>query len=333
MPIRKRGDHWHVDIKAPDGTRIRHSTGTTNKAQAQEYHDKLKHDLWQQARLGVTPDVLWEDAAARYLKEIEDKKSYRDMRRHIKFWTTHFRGVPIKDITRVEVARIVEAHTDTPATRNRYVATIRALLFTAHRGWELIDKVPAFKTYKLPDGRTRWLSPEEAALLLAVMPAWMRDMAEFSLNTGLRQANVFGLRWDMVDLRLRVAVIPGHMFKSGRRFACHLNDAAVDIIRRQLGKHTTHIFVDAKGREMETWPTTCDRVWRDCLVKAGLSDLRWHDLRHTWASWHVQNGTDIYELQRLGGWETAEMPMRYAHLSAQALQTAAERVTNMAQRK
>lgn len=331
MPIRKRGDLWHVDIVAPDGSRIRHSTGTTNKAAAQEYHDKLKHDLWQQARLGVKPDYLWEEAAVRYLKEIQHKKSYRDFARHIEFWTAHFSGVPIKDITRAEVARIIEAHTEVPSTRNRYVATIRAMLFMALRGWEMLDKVPVFKTYKAPDGRTRWLTYDEAGRLLKVMPEWMRDMAEFSLNTGLRQANVFGLRWDMVDLRLRVAVIPGDQFKSGRRFACHLNDTAVAIIRRQLGKHTTHIFTDAKGRAMETWPTTCDRVWRGCLTKAGLTDLRWHDLRHTWASWHVQNGTDIYELQRLGGWETVEMPMRYAHLSEQTLRAAAERVTKMAQ--
>jgi integrase len=62
------------------------------------------------------------------------------------------------------------------------------------------------------------------------------------------------------------------------------------------------------------------------LERAGISDFRWHDLRHTWASWHVQNGTPLHELQQLGGWSTYEMVLRYAHLSSEHLRTAAERI-------
>ena len=97
-------------------------------------------------------------------------------------------------------------------------------------------------------------------------------------------------------------------------------------IARQLGKHQSHVFVNAKGKAMQSWPTTCDRIWKKCLERAGITDFRWHDLRHTWASWHVQAGTDIYTLKELGGWETLEMPMRYAHLSATHLKDAANRV-------
>ena len=69
------------------------------------------------------------------------------------------------------------------------------------------------------------------------------------------------------------------------------------------------------------------RVWTPATLAAGVAPLRVHDLRHTWASWHVQNGTSLYELQRLGGWSSYGTVQRYAHLNSQQLQEAAERVS------
>ena len=63
------------------------------------------------------------------------------------------------------------------------------------------------------------------------------------------------------------------------------------------------------------------------LKRAGIEDFRWHDLRHTWASWHVQNGTPLFALQELGGWESPEMVRRYAHLSAEHLAPYADRLS------
>ena len=75
--------------------------------------------------------------------------------------------------------------------------------------------------------------------------------------------------------------------------------------------------------------TRCNNhAWRKALLRAGISDFRWHDLRHTWASWHVQNGTSLQELQQLGGWSSFEMVLRYAHLSSEHLKRASERVQN-----
>jgi integrase len=69
------------------------------------------------------------------------------------------------------------------------------------------------------------------------------------------------------------------------------------------------------------------KAWYQALKRAGIEDLRWHDLRHTWASWHVQNGTPLYALQELGGWESPEMVRRYAHLSADHLTPYADRLS------
>lgn len=331
MPIRKRGDTWYVDVTAPDGRRIRHSADTTERAAAQEYHDKLKTQLWEAARLGVKPPRYWEEAALRYLTEVENKKSISDDARHIRFWTQHFRGRELASITRNEAGSIIEKAQSNSATRNRYIASLRGLLRKAQNEWEWIDGAPSLKKYKEAGGRIRWLTQEEAERLLTDMPDYMRDMVEFSLQTGLRQANLIELTWDRVDILRRLAFIPAKMFKGDMDYSAPLNSEAVEIIRRRVGKHHTHVFTDALGRSMPEWPTVIHRAWHEQLERARIRNFRWHDLRHTWASWHVQNGTDIYTLKDLGGWKTLQMPMRYAHLSVGHLAHAAERVTKLAQ--
>ena len=66
------------------------------------------------------------------------------------------------------------------------------------------------------------------------------------------------------------------------------------------------------------------KAWKRALERAGIEKtFRWHDLRHTWASWHVQSGTPLQELMELGSWASYEMVLRYAHLAADHLQGAA----------
>jgi integrase len=69
-------------------------------------------------------------------------------------------------------------------------------------------------------------------------------------------------------------------------------------------------------------------AWQRACDKAGITDFRWHDLRHTWASWHVQNGTSLQELMELGGWKSYKMVLRYAHLAGDHLRNAAGNITN-----
>ena len=68
------------------------------------------------------------------------------------------------------------------------------------------------------------------------------------------------------------------------------------------------------------------KAWYAALERAGIVDFRWHDLRHVWATWHVQNGTPLFALQELGGWESPEMVRRYAHLAADHLAPYAQRL-------
>ena len=71
---------------------------------------------------------------------------------------------------------------------------------------------------------------------------------------------------------------------------------------------------------------TSTKAWYAALARAGIKDFRWHDLRHTWASWHVQNGTSMQELMELGGWSSFEMVLRYAHLAGEHLKQVADRI-------
>ena len=90
-----------------------------------------------------------------------------------------------------------------------------------------------------------------------------------------------------------------------------------------MGKHIKFVFT-YKGKPIEQCNT---KAWRKALKRAGIKSFRWHDLRHTWASWHVQNGTSLQKLQQLGGWSSFDMVLRYTHLSSDHLKKAAERVT------
>ena len=89
----------------------------------------------------------------------------------------------------------------------------------------------------------------------------------------------------------------------------------------QIGKHATHVF-SYRGKPIQQVNT---KSWRTALKRVGIEDFRWHDLRHTWASWHVQSGTPLHVLQELSGWESAETVRRYAHLSSEHLAPYVER--------
>jgi integrase len=156
-------------------------------------------------------------------------------------------------------------------------------------------------------------------------------MAAFTLATGLRQSNVSWLRWDQVDLERRTAWIHADQSKSRRAIAVPLNEDAMRVLSHRRGIHPVFVFT-YKGVPVAR---TTTKAWKHALERAGIEDFRWHDLRHTWASWHVQNGTSLQELMELGGWSSFEMVLRYAHLAGEHLQKAASRVdgTNLAQHR
>jgi integrase len=325
MALWKRASTYYVKLTAPDGTLIRRTTGTSDRQKALEYHDKLKAELWDLARLKQKPKRTWDEAALRWLKEKAHKKSYRDDVSRIRWFTKHLRGKTLDQIGRDMIDGLVWRHLakTSDRTKDLYVALIRAIFRKAMREWEWLDQIPAFKTYaKGGKVRVRYLTQAQAQALLEALPEHQREVVTFALATGLRQGNILGLTWAEVDLDRRLVTIGHGDTKNGEALGVPLNEVAVAVLERQKGKHRSHVFT-YKGERLRSANT---RTWRAALEACGIEDFRWHDLRHTWASWLRQNDVPTWVLQELGGWKSETMVRRYAHMSVKHLAPYADRL-------
>lgn len=326
MTLKKRNGIWWVDI-THDGERIRKSTKTEIKAEAQLFHDKFKSELWEASQIVKVPKKEWQAAACRWLEESCHKRSLNDDKTHLRWIATYLKNIYLSDISTdkiEEIARKKESTGVSAASVNRMLEVVRAILRKAHKEWGWLQIVPAVGMRKEDNRRIRWITFKEAECLLNELPEHLQDMAGFTLATGLRQANVTELKWCDVDLLRYHALVHPDESKTGRAIPIPLNQDAMAILMKQKGRHPVFVFT-YQGHPV----SRCNNhAWRKALVRAGIKDFRWHDLRHTWASWHVQNGTSLQELQQLGGWSSFEMVLRYAHLSSEHLRRAAERVQN-----
>ena len=294
---------------------------------AQEYHDRLKASLWEQERLGTRLRYSWQQAAGRWIEETAHKATHHQDVAKLKWLHPHLGDLMLDEITLDVIARLKEARLKAvgKTTTNRYLALLRAILKRAVDEWDWLEKAPKVKLFKESEGRIRFITPVHVQALLRQLPAHQRDMVLFALQTGLRQSNVVKLEWSQVNLEL------GHMWvnasdsKNRKPIAVPLNREALAALHRQLGKHLARVFTIA-GKPIANANT---RAWRNALKRAGIDNFRWHDLRHTWASWHRMQGTPTHELQQLGGWRTGAMVERYAHLAPDHLANAAARLDSV----
>lgn len=316
MPIYKRENGvYYIDITTQSGQRIRQSSRTKDKNEAQRLHDKLKHELWQQEHFNEKPKRLWDEAAVRWIEEMGDKKSIRDDISRLRC-LVHFRGVFLHHMSRDFIMQTINRMTCSDSTKNRYLALIRSILNKAEKEWGWLDNVPKLKLYREAKRRIRWLKHEEAQRLIDALPEYLADMAVFSLATGLRQRNVLGLNWSQINLSRKTAWIEADEAKAGRAIGVALNQTAIGILEKRKGKHPSFVFTQPNGKPVKS---ISSRIWKNALSQAGIVDFRWHDLRHTWASWLVQAGVPLAALQEMGGWENVGMVQKYAHLAPEHL--------------
>lgn len=135
------------------------------------------------------------------------------------------------------------------------------------------------------------------------------------------------LQWTQISLERRHLWVSAADHKNGRPHSVLLNQAAMDVLERRQGDHPTHVFT-FEGNPIV--PVNI-KAWRNALQRAGIQDFRWHDLRHTFATWHREAGTPTHELQRLGGWKTQSMVERYADVAPEGLQFAPSRLDSFIQ--
>ncbi len=319
MSLYKRKDSsiWWVRF-THKGKRIQQSSGTSERIKAEEYEAKLKSSLWEQERLGAKPIYKWNDAVVRYLSETKHKASQVSDIYHLRWLDQYLNGIELQAIKRdlldkISVAKQAEGVQN--STVNRVQEIIRAILRKACNEWEWVDRIPVVRMLPEPTKRVRWITRNEADRLIAILPTHLADMVCFSLETGLRRSNVTGLQWSQVDLVRRTAWIHPDQAKARKAIPVPLSIAAVSVLRKQIGKHQTNVFT-FNGKSVRQVNT---KAWHKALKLVGIENFRWHDLRHTWASWHIQEGTPLHVLQELGGWSTPEMVQKYAHLSSEHL--------------
>lgn len=205
-----------------------------------------------------------------------------------------------------------------------YLTQLVCTVLRAAHDWEWISTPPPrIKPLRLPPPRERWLTPAQAAELLAALPATVSDMASLALDTGLRRSNITGLRWEWIDLASGTILIPGASMKARKPLAVPIASPQAEAVlmrwRERRLPGCPYVFHN-QGKPI-LQPN--GKAWLRTLERLGLEDFRWHDLRHTWASWHVQARTDVRVLQEMGGWKTPAMVTRYTHLNTRQTREAA----------
>ena len=318
--------YW-INTTLPNGQRLRQSTGTESRKEAEAYLAKVNLDAYRQAHFGVKLERSWEEAVVRYLELKASLRSFRDVQRICRGLHPYLAGLNLNQITGDEIWRIAQGELkrgNKPATVNRYLALVRNLLHMARDEWQWVDTIPKIRMLSGEVERDRWLTKEEAVRLIAACPSHLAALVRFALATGLRASEITGLEWGRVDLARHTAWL--NQTKNGTSRGVPLNVDAVAVLVEQVGKHPQFCFT-YNGKPIG-WDVT-NTAWHNALRKAGIEDFRFHDLRHTWASWHRQAGTSCDELKDLGGWKSRVMVDRYAKFATEHLQVAASRIESM----
>lgn len=321
---RRDSRFWWINVALPNGQRLRKSAGTENREEAEAFLAKLKHEAYRSAYLGIKPRRSWQEAVVRYLSvkgHLRDVEKQRRLCRKLDGYLGHLK---LNDITGDVIWSIVEGESkkgNKPATINRALALVRSILRMAQLEWQWIDSIPKVRLLGGEVERDRWLTREEADRLIAVCPSHLAAIVRFALATGCRAREITGLEWNRVDLKRETAWL--NQTKNGTPRGVPLNGDAVAALDGERGKHDQFCFT-FRGKPIRYELT--NTAWQNAVRKEGLGDLRFHDLRHTWASWHRQAGTSCDELKELGGWKSRSMVDRYAKYSTLHLAVAAGRI-------
>lgn len=217
-----------------------------------------------------------------------------------------------------------------PSTIVRYLAALSHAFTMAVKEWGWIESNPVAKVTKPkePRGRVRFLDDAERdALLSACKASSSPDLypaVVLALSTGARRQEVLGLRWGQIDFARRVATL--HETKNGERRVLPLAGPALDLLRERAKIRRLDTDLVFPGRVDPTKPTDLRAPFEAALKVAGIEDFRWHDLRHTAASWLAMNGASLAEIAEILGHKTLAMVKRYAHLSEAHTASVVERM-------
>lgn len=261
--------------------------------------------------------------------------------------------VPIVELNVPQVENIIanaRATKRSPATL-RYILTVISQLWAKAVLHEIVSGECPCKKIKKPredNRRTRFLTTEEARLLLddlALHSKDMHDIALLSLYTGMRAGEIHGLTWGNINFEENTINIVKTKNKRDRR-AYMTNEVRLMLIERSDGHNKTDLIFPGRNDKKRRWVgSSFDRAVKrlgfnntgETITRCNgeielvqISDRKekvvFHTLRHTFASWLVQAGTPLYTVAALLGHKTIEMTQRYSHLAPDSLRIAAMRI-------
>jgi integrase len=326
---RSKGSDSHYWVRfRVRGVEVRRSTGTADKSAAEDYERRLRDDAWRASKLGVVRRT-WDEATARWLKDkTPEKRSIERDREAFEAVAPILRGAALDELTKGSLSKlrqVLELPDDAgrlrkPATVLRIMAAVRAVLNACKR-WDWLTEVPYVAVPKLPKAtEPPQITDAQFERLFKELPPHLKPMARFSIETGQRYSAVAKLKWAAVDLKRRHAFISSSTSKSKKPIAMPLSASALAVLRAQVGRHPEYVFAYERTRKdaPSEWIAPIGSVktaWLKAVKRAGLEGFRWHDMRHSWASRHTQNGTPPIVLRDLAGWSSLAMVERYAHLA------------------
>lgn len=269
------------------------------------------------------------DLVDRYAREVlPGKKDGAHQGRQLDWWKGALGAYALADVTPALIAETRDAlaaqpthrgPTTSPATVVRYLAALSHAFTVAVKEWGWVDSNPLVKVSKPkePRGRVRFLDDDERDRLLTACRASagpdLYPAVILALSTGARAQEVLGLRWPQVDLGRRVATLLDT--KNGEVRVLPLAGPALALLRERSKVRRIDTDLVFPARRNPTKPIDLRTAFEAALERAGIADFRWHDLRHTAASYLAMNGASLAEIAEVLGHKTLAMVKRYAHLS------------------
>ncbi|HYQ87274.1 MAG TPA: tyrosine-type recombinase/integrase [Bacteroidota bacterium] len=241
----------------------------------------------------------------------------------------HLISLTAQDIDRYRTKRL---ETISAVTVNIELRTLRAA-FNVARRWKLVEGNPleGIKLTLVPERMPIFFTKGDFQKLISVIAeTWLREIIVFAVLTGMRRGEITNLKWNEVDLPRKLIHIqstPTFRTKQGKRRTIPINDVAFHLLD---GKHAKsvdeHVFTISGNKISDSW---LSHKFKYYIHRAKLSNdrLHFHSLRHTFASWLVQDGVSLYEVQKLLGHSNIGVTQVYSHLLPERLHSAVNRIS------
>lgn len=305
---------WYASYVDANGIRRKKRVQAHTRPQAVDALGLIKAKVQKEQLTGVkqVSDMTVADLFVKYKRHQKTRVVRTTLDRMDSLLKTLAANLPprVRDISKLTIAEYVGKRSQVmaPASVHKEIATLKHVLRLAV-DWELIPSNPAerAKLPKLPQGRTRYLSPTELKSVLEAAPDWMKAPLALAAFTGMRRGELLGIRWRDVDLANRHIYL--HETKNGSLRVVPLNVLAYEVITSlPSGKPEDVILAGVDGPRLSVYT-------RRLFSSLGIKDASYHSLRHTAASWLVMQGVDLYAVGQVLGHRTPRMTQRYAHLS------------------